>query len=49
VAFLRERSVHVTPKREGIRVATHFFNHEPDIDACVRALVDYRSALPAMT
>ncbi|MCM2256331.1 MAG: aminotransferase class V-fold PLP-dependent enzyme [Vicinamibacteria bacterium] len=43
VAFLAERSVMVTPKPEGLRIATHFFNNEEDVDACVRALLEYRS------
>ena len=37
----------VTPKPEGLRIATHFFNNEEDVDACVRALLEYRSDLPA--
>ncbi len=43
VAFLAERGVMVTPKPEGVRVATHFFNNEEDVDACVRGLLEYRS------
>jgi len=35
---LRERGIHVTEKPEGLRIATHFFNDEGDVDACVSAL-----------
>jgi len=41
-AFLLERGVHVTEKPEGVRVSTHLYNREPDVDACVDALVAYR-------
>jgi len=41
-AFLLERGVHVTEKPEGLRVSTHFYNSEADVDACVEALVAYR-------
>jgi selenocysteine lyase/cysteine desulfurase len=41
-AFLAERHVHVTPKPEGVRISTHFYNDEKDIDACVDALVAWR-------
>jgi selenocysteine lyase/cysteine desulfurase len=44
-AFLRERKVAVTPKPEGVRIATHFFNDESDVDRCLDALVDYRKSL----
>jgi cysteine desulfurase/selenocysteine lyase len=44
--FLRERGVHVTEKREGVRVSTHFYNTEADVDACVDALVAYRRLAP---
>jgi selenocysteine lyase/cysteine desulfurase len=42
VAFLEQRRVLVTPKPQGVRVATHFYNNEADIDACVEALRSYR-------
>jgi selenocysteine lyase/cysteine desulfurase len=45
VSFLRERNVFVSPKKEGVRIATHFFNNEEDIDRCVGALVAYREHL----
>jgi selenocysteine lyase/cysteine desulfurase len=41
-AFLLERRVHVTEKPEGIRIATHFYNDEAEVDACVDALVEWR-------
>jgi selenocysteine lyase/cysteine desulfurase len=43
--FLRERGVHVTEKPEGVRVSTHFYNSESDVDTCVEALVAYRDGL----
>jgi selenocysteine lyase/cysteine desulfurase len=42
VDFLRARDIHVTRKPEGIRVATHFFNNEEDVDRLVAALRAYR-------
>jgi selenocysteine lyase/cysteine desulfurase len=42
--FLQERGILVTRKREGVRISTHFFNNEEDIEACVNALVEQRSA-----
>lgn len=44
-AYLLERGVHVTEKPEGVRVSTHFYNDESDVDACVDALVAYRDTL----
>jgi selenocysteine lyase/cysteine desulfurase len=44
-AFLRERGVVVTMKPDGVRIATHFFNNEEDIDRCVGALIAYREHL----
>lgn len=41
-AFLRENGILVTEKREGVRISTHFFNNEEDVDSCVRGLVEYR-------
>jgi selenocysteine lyase/cysteine desulfurase len=41
-AFLLERNVHVTEKPEGLRISTHFYNDEADVDACVDALVASR-------
>jgi selenocysteine lyase/cysteine desulfurase len=41
VAFLRSSGVLVTEKPEGLRIATHFYNSEEDVDACVSALRDY--------
>jgi selenocysteine lyase/cysteine desulfurase len=42
LSFLRERHIHVTEKPEGLRISTHFYNNEADIDACVNALVEWR-------
>jgi selenocysteine lyase/cysteine desulfurase len=42
-SFLLERNIHVTEKPEGLRIATHFYNDEADVDACIDALVAYRS------
>lgn len=44
VAFLRDKGILVTPKPEGIRISTHFYNSEEDVEAVVRALVEYGSA-----
>jgi selenocysteine lyase/cysteine desulfurase len=44
-AFLLERGVHVTQKPEGVRISTHFYNSERDVDACVSALVAFRDGL----
>ncbi len=41
-AFLRENGILVTQKAEGVRISTHFYNDESDVDACVRGLVEYR-------
>jgi cysteine desulfurase/selenocysteine lyase len=38
VAKLAERKIIVTKKPQGIRVATHFFNNEDDIDRLIEAL-----------
>jgi selenocysteine lyase/cysteine desulfurase len=38
VAKLAEQKIIVTKKPEGIRVATHFFNNEADIERLVEAL-----------
>jgi len=43
--FLLERGIHVTEKPEGVRISTHFYNSEEDIDACVDALVEWRETL----
>jgi selenocysteine lyase/cysteine desulfurase len=40
-AFLRERGILVTPKPEGVRASTHFYNSEEDVEAVVQALVEY--------
>jgi selenocysteine lyase/cysteine desulfurase len=43
--FLQNRGVYVSEKPEGVRVATHFYNNEHDVDACVSALVACRDSL----
>jgi selenocysteine lyase/cysteine desulfurase len=40
-AFLRERGIEVTTKPEGLRISTHYYNAEPDVDTCVAALSEY--------
>ena len=44
-AFLRERGILVTCKPEGVRISTHYFNNEEDIDRCVGALIAYREQI----
>jgi cysteine desulfurase/selenocysteine lyase len=41
--FLEDRNVCVTEKPEGVRIATHFYNNERDVDTCVEALIAYRA------
>ena len=43
-AYLAERGVHVTGKPEGVRISTHFYNNEADVDAAVEALVACRES-----
>jgi len=40
-AFLRERGIEVTTKPEGLRISTHYYNAESEVDTFVRALADY--------
>ena len=42
VRALFRRGVVVTEKPEGIRVATHFFNHEEEIERLIAALNELR-------
>jgi cysteine desulfurase/selenocysteine lyase len=44
-AFLQENGILVTAKPEGVRIATHFFNSEEELEVCVRGLVAYRESL----
>ncbi|MBI3932912.1 MAG: aminotransferase class V-fold PLP-dependent enzyme [Acidobacteria bacterium] len=44
-AFLRHRGVLVTQKPEGVRISTHFYNDESDVDACIEGLLEYRRGL----
>jgi selenocysteine lyase/cysteine desulfurase len=41
VAFLQSRGVLVTEKPQGVRIATHFYNDEHDVDRCLAALREY--------
>lgn len=43
--FLQSRGVYVTEKPEGVRIATHFYNSEHDVDVCVKALTACRASL----
>jgi selenocysteine lyase/cysteine desulfurase len=43
--FLLERGIQVTQKLEGLRISTHLYNDEQDVETCVRALVEYRDRL----
>jgi selenocysteine lyase/cysteine desulfurase len=43
--FLQSRGVYVTEKPEGVRIATHFYNDERDVDVCIKALVACRESL----
>jgi len=45
-AFLQERGIEVTVKPEGLRISTHYYNSEPDVDTCVAALAEYRRQAP---
>ena len=45
VSHLKSRDIHVTKKPEGIRVATHFYNDEQDIDRLIDGLRTYRTAI----
>jgi selenocysteine lyase/cysteine desulfurase len=44
-AELLRHGIHVTQKPEGLRISTHFYNTEHEIEACVKALVAYRDRL----
>jgi selenocysteine lyase/cysteine desulfurase len=47
VAFLRERGILVSEKPEGVRVSTHFYNNEEDVDRLVEALTEYAKCAAA--
>ncbi|MBN2370554.1 MAG: aminotransferase class V-fold PLP-dependent enzyme [Vicinamibacteria bacterium] len=42
VEFLRENGILVTTKPQGVRISTHYYNNEEDIEACVRGLKAFR-------
>jgi selenocysteine lyase/cysteine desulfurase len=44
VAFLREKGILVSEKPEGIRISTHFYNSEEDVDKIVQGLLEYAPA-----
>jgi selenocysteine lyase/cysteine desulfurase len=44
-AELVERGIFVTRKPEGVRISTHFYNDERELDRCVEALVAHRDRL----
>jgi selenocysteine lyase/cysteine desulfurase len=41
-AYLKDRGILVTEKAQGLRISTHFYNSEADVEVCVRSLVEYR-------
>jgi selenocysteine lyase/cysteine desulfurase len=41
LSFLRARGVSVTEKPQGLRISTHFYNTEEDVDRCLAALREY--------
>jgi len=43
--YLATVGVHVSELSEGVRISTHFYNNEEDVDRCVEALVLYRDQL----
>jgi selenocysteine lyase/cysteine desulfurase len=43
--FLRDRAILVTRRPQGLRISTHFYNNEADIDTCVAALTEHRRSL----
>lgn len=43
--FLQENGILVTVKPEGVRISTHFFNCEEELEACVRGLAAFRESL----
>jgi selenocysteine lyase/cysteine desulfurase len=45
VAFLKARGILVTEKTQGVRVSTHFYNNEEDVNRFVEALTEYRASL----
>ncbi len=43
--YLRDHAILVTRRPQGLRISTHFYNNEADIEACVAALTEYRRGL----
>ncbi len=46
--FLRNRGILVTQKSEGIRVSTHFYNNEEDIERLVVAMKQHRESAASL-
>jgi selenocysteine lyase/cysteine desulfurase len=44
--YLKNHGIVVTQKPEGIRVSTHFYNNDEDLQKFVAALKDYRETTP---
>lgn len=47
--FLRNRGILITEKPEGIRISTHFFNNEEDLEKLLNALKQYRETRASST
>lgn len=43
-AFLHERRIFASPRGEVVRLSFQYYNTEADVEACVSAFADYRSA-----
>lgn len=43
-AFLRERRIFASPRGDVVRLSFQYYNTETDVEACVRAFAEYRSA-----
>jgi cysteine desulfurase/selenocysteine lyase len=43
-SFLRERRILVTQKPEGIRISTHYYNTEEEVDRLIAALLEVRGS-----
>jgi selenocysteine lyase/cysteine desulfurase len=43
--YLKDRGILVTEKPQGLRISTHFYNSDADLEACVKGLIEYRKTL----
>jgi selenocysteine lyase/cysteine desulfurase len=43
-AFLSEREIFASPRGDVVRLSFHYYNNRTDVDACIRALDEYRRA-----